>query len=155
MYELSLLTGVGSVVMAGVFFAFSSFVMTALGNIQTSEGIRAMQRINIDVFSWSFAFLFFGVPIAAFVLGVYSIFNLSDPKALYYLMGSVIYLVGSFVVTGLGNVPLNNMLARIDSEASSAIDDWQKFIVTWTRWNHVRTGASLIAGLLFTSVSFI
>jgi len=36
-----------SAVMGGVFFTFSTFVMSALGKLRPAEGIRAMQRINI------------------------------------------------------------------------------------------------------------
>jgi uncharacterized membrane protein len=32
--------------MAGVFFAFSTFVMTALGRLPDREGLRVMQEIN-------------------------------------------------------------------------------------------------------------
>ena len=55
----------GCALMGGVFFAFSSFVMPALGNVPTSEGIRAMQRINIDVYHWSFMGAFMAMPSAA------------------------------------------------------------------------------------------
>ncbi len=50
--------------MGGIFFAFSSFVIPALGRIAPAQGIRAMQRINIDVCHWSFVVAFFGTPIA-------------------------------------------------------------------------------------------
>ena len=32
---------------AGAFFAFSNFVMAALGRLDEPEGIRAMQQINL------------------------------------------------------------------------------------------------------------
>jgi len=155
MNELSLITAVASVIMAGIFFTFSSFVMTALGNLQACDGIRAMQRINIDVFNWSFAFLFFGIPLAAVVLGIYAVINWSESEAPYYLVGSIVYLFGSLVVTGLRNVPLNDMLARIDPDEDNAVKEWRRYLISWKRWNHVRTGACLTAGLLFASVSFV
>jgi len=155
MNELSLITAVASVLIAGVFFTFSSFVMKALGNIKTSEGIRAMQRINIDVFSWSFASLFFGIPIASVILGIYAVVNWADPYSIYFLMGSLIYLLGSLLVTGIRNVPLNNMLARVDPDSTNAIDAWQKYLISWVHWNHVRAGASLIAGVVFGSISIV
>src|SRR5262249_58199143 len=37
---------VGSGLAAGVFFAFSTFVMTALGRLPDREGLMAMQEIN-------------------------------------------------------------------------------------------------------------
>ena len=57
--------------MGGIFFAFSSFIMPALGRIPAEEAIRAMQRINIDVFHWTFMAAFFGTPILCVVAAAY------------------------------------------------------------------------------------
>lgn len=145
MLELSLVTAVASAVMAGVFFAFSSFVMTALGNVEPGEGIKAMQRINIDVFCWSFASLFFGLPLATLGLGLYAVLHWSEPASVYYLVGSIVYLVGSFLVTIAGNVPLNDALARVDPNEDTAAQVWNHYLINWVRWNHVRTAACLVA----------
>lgn len=154
MLELSLGIAVASAVMAGVFFAFSSFIMTALSNIAPAEGIRAMQRINIDVFCWSFSLLFFGIPLASVGLGIYAVLHFSQPESLYYLIGSIVYLAGSFFVTAVGNVPLNNSLARLDPDAHNAIEQWRGYLVSWTRCNHVRTLACLAACLVFAGASY-
>ena len=37
---------VGSGMMAGLFASFSTFMMKALGSLERSEGVRAMQAIN-------------------------------------------------------------------------------------------------------------
>jgi hypothetical protein len=58
--------------MGGVFFAFSSFVMPALGRIPVAEGIRAMQRINVDVYHWTFMSTFFLTPIACVGIAAYA-----------------------------------------------------------------------------------
>lgn len=42
-------TVVGSALMAGVFFAFSTFVMKALRRLPSPQGIAAMQSINVAV----------------------------------------------------------------------------------------------------------
>jgi len=152
---ISLSIAIASAVMAGVFFAFSSFIMTALGNIKPAEGIRAMQRINIDVFCWSFSLLFFGIPLASLGLAVFAVWQWSQPNSLYYLMGSIVYLAGSFVVTIAGNVPLNNALARLDPEAHNAIDEWRTYLAYWTRWNHIRAVACLIACIVIIGTSYV
>lgn len=155
MFELSLGVAVASAVMAGVFFAFSSFIMTALGNIEPAAGIRAMQRINIDVFCWSFSFLFFGLPLLSLGFGIYAVFNLAQPEAIYYIVGSLVYLVGSLLVTAKGNVPLNDALARVDPYAENAVEQWRKYLVTWTRWNHLRAVACLVAGVVFVGAGYV
>ena len=151
---ISLSIAIASAVMAGVFFAFSSFVMTALGKVKPAEGIRAMQRINIDVFCWSFSLLFFGLPLALFGLGIFSIWQWSQADSIYYLIASSVYLAGCFFVTGAGNVPLNNALARLDPDASDAVDSWRAYLVSWTRWNHLRTTACLICCIVLISASY-
>lgn len=155
MLELSLGIAVASAVMAGVFFAFSSFVMTALGNIQPAEGIRAMQRINIEVLCRSFSLLFFGLPVASVGLGVYALWHLSQPESVYYLLGGIVYLAGSFLVTIVGNVPLNDALARVDPDTDDANDEWRAYLSAWTRWNHVRATACLVACIVIAGGSYV
>lgn len=43
----------------------------------------------------------------------------------------------------LFNVPLNNLLA------STGPENWARYLSTWTRWNHLRTLASIGAAALF------
>ena len=138
MFELIFITMMASAVMAGVFFVFSSFVMPALAGLQPAEGIRAMQRINVDVFSWSFSLLFLGTPAACLVIGIYAIINWSHPAAIYYLSGTLVYLLGLMLVTGKGNVPLNHRLARVDSDSPEGAAMWKHYLVHWTRWNSLR-----------------
>jgi uncharacterized membrane protein len=57
---LSLLTALGAGLVAGAFFAFSTFVMAALGRVPAHEGIRAMQQINITVINPWFMTALFG-----------------------------------------------------------------------------------------------
>jgi hypothetical protein len=47
LFTLKLLTALGCGLAAGVFFAFSTFVMPALVRLQPPQGIAAMQSINI------------------------------------------------------------------------------------------------------------
>ncbi len=153
MLQLSLGTAVAAAVMSGIFFAFSSFIVTALGNLHPAEGIKAMQRINVDVFCWSFSLLFFGIPLAALILGVYAVLNWTQPHAIYFLIGSVTYLLGCFLVTAVGNVPLNDSLARLDAGEQSADAQWRKYLAAWIRWNHVRAAACMIACIVFAGAS--
>ena len=50
----------GSALVGGVFFAFSSFVMKALARVPSSQGIAAMQSINVVVINPSFLGAFLG-----------------------------------------------------------------------------------------------
>jgi uncharacterized membrane protein len=46
LFALTLITAVGCGLNAGVFFAFSAFVMPALKRLPPAHGIAAMQSIN-------------------------------------------------------------------------------------------------------------
>ena len=72
------------------------------------------------------------------------------PFAPFFLGGALFYLVGAFLVTGLGNVPLNDQLAAVSATDPAALDVWQHYLSRWTTWNHVRTAAAMVAALLYT-----
>jgi len=137
-----------SAVMGGVFFTFSTFVMSALGKLRPAEGIRAMQRINIDVFCWPFIMLFFGLPALLLAVAIYSGINHSWESTGYLMAASAAYWIGTFLLTIFGNVPLNNKLARIDPDAKNSEAVWEHYLVYWVRWNHVRTLASVVSSVL-------
>jgi uncharacterized membrane protein len=47
LFALTLFAALGCGVVAGVFFAFSAFVMRALARLPAQQGIAAMQAINV------------------------------------------------------------------------------------------------------------
>ena len=51
---------IGAGLMAGTFFAFSTFIMAALARVPAAEGIRSMQAINITVINPFFMLAFMG-----------------------------------------------------------------------------------------------
>ena len=53
-------TAIGAALVAGIFYAFSTFVMQALGRLAPREGIAAMQSINVVVINPLFFLAFFG-----------------------------------------------------------------------------------------------
>jgi uncharacterized membrane protein len=63
LFALKLISILGCVLIAGVFFAFSNFVMNALARIQPTQGIVAMQSINITVINPLFMTAFLGTGI--------------------------------------------------------------------------------------------
>jgi uncharacterized membrane protein len=97
----------GSAVVGGIFFAFSSFVMKALARVPSAEGIGAMQSINVVVLNPSFLGAFIGTAVVSLGAGGLALAGWGRPSAPFFLGGALFYLVGTFLVTGLGNVPLN------------------------------------------------
>jgi uncharacterized membrane protein len=150
LFALKLFTALGCGLIAGVFFAFSSFVMGALGRVQPSQGIAAMQTINITVINPSFMAAFLGTAAACIYWAIASLLKWHQPGAIYLLVGSLLYLVGTFLVTMVFNVPLNDALAIVEPASTNGADVWANYLTNWTFWNHVRTVAALAAALSFT-----
>ncbi|MGH8621875.1 MAG: hypothetical protein ACRET3_07030, partial [Burkholderiales bacterium] len=57
---LSVLICIGAGTVGGVFFAFSTFVMKALAQLPASQGVAAMQRVNVVVLNPLFLGVFMG-----------------------------------------------------------------------------------------------
>jgi uncharacterized membrane protein len=89
----------GSVLMAGVFFAFSASVMRALGRLPEKQGIAVMQAINVAILNPVFLVVFFGTAAACAISVITSLLTWQAPSALWLLVGSLCYLLGSFLVT--------------------------------------------------------
>ena len=140
---------IGCALIAGVFFAFSTFVMNALSRLQPAQGIAAMQSINITAINPLFMTALFGTAATCLLLSISTLSRLSQPDAIYLLGGSLLYLIGTVGVTIAFNVPLNNALAIVDPSSTEGAKLWAKYLTDWTFWNHVRTVAALIAAALF------
>ncbi len=140
----------GSALVGGIFFAFSSFIMKALADVPSVEGVGAMQSINVVVINPSFLGAFFGTAVLSLVAGGLALASWGSPSASYFLGGALFYLVGTILVTMFGNVPLNNQLAAVSATDPGARDVWKRYLDRWTMWNHVRTAAAMVAALLYT-----
>ncbi len=149
-FALKLFSALGCGLIAGVFFAFSSFVMNALAQLQPTQGIAAMQLINITVINPLFMAAFLGTAAACIFLAVSSVLRWHQPGAAYLLIGSLLYLIGTVGVTIVCNVPLNEALARVEPDSNEGASLWISYLANWTAWNHVRTIAALAATAMLT-----
>ena len=145
----------GCGLIAGVFFAFSSFIMSALARLEPPQGIAAMQAINITVINPWFMGAFMGTAIVCLFLTFSSLLKWHQlkwhqPGSPFLLVGSLLYLVATFGVTILFNVPLNDALASVDPGSSEGARLWASYLKDWTMWNHVRTVGAIAAAAAFT-----
>lgn len=136
------LLALGAGVVAGVFFAFSSFVMKALAQLPAAQGVAAMQRINVVVLNPAFLALFVGTAALAGLCGAGALLAWGSLHAKLLLAAALLYLVGCFGVTAAFNVPRNERLARLDAETTEAAAYWPVYLREWLLWNHVRTLAA-------------
>lgn len=146
---LEILAIIGTGLTAGIFFAFSTFVMAAFARIPPEQGIAAMNSINITVINPWFMTVFMGTPVLCAVLAIMAFFKWSEPGAAIIIAACLVYIVGSFVVTMVFNVPLNDALAAVTSADGEGGALWTRYLSEWTFWNTVRTVLPLVAMLLF------
>jgi uncharacterized protein (TIGR02246 family) len=146
---LIVVSALGSGLVGGIFFAFSNFVMKALARVPPAQGAAAMQSINVVVLNrWFFA-VFFGTAVCCLALAITSFVRWQKPGAGSLLAGSLLYLIGTILVTIACNVPLNDALAAVNPSNADAGRVWTNYLKNWTAWNHVRTIAALAAAALF------
>ncbi|WP_319419102.1 anthrone oxygenase family protein [Pleurocapsa sp. FMAR1] len=145
MFALKLFAVLGCGLVAGVFFAFSTFVMPALARLKPQEGILAMQSINITVINPLFMTALFGTAVVCLFLVIFCLLKWHYSASIYLLVGSLLYIVGTVGVTIAFNVPLNDALAKVDRSSAEGASLWAEYLTNWTLWNHVRTIAASAA----------
>ncbi len=150
-YVATFATALGSGLIAGVFFTFSTFVMAALKKLPPAQGIAAMQSINVLAVTAAFMTLLFGTALASLGVGIAAVLGATDLPIELLVAGAAFYLIGTIGVTIAGNVPLNNRLAELDPNAAGSVSVWDDYVARWTRLNHVRTVTALAAAALLTT----
>jgi uncharacterized membrane protein len=150
LFGVTLFAALGCGLIAGVFFAFSAFVMKALARLVPSAGIAAMQSINVVVINPLFLGVFVGTALASLLAVIAALFRWHEPGSVYLLIGALLYVAGTFPVTIVFNVPWNNRLAAVSADNPESANVWANYVVKWTAWNHVRTVAALAAAAAFT-----
>jgi uncharacterized membrane protein len=148
MTTLVLIAALGCGLNAGVFFAFSSFIMPALRRLAPERGLAAMQSINVVAVTPAFMTALFGTAALCLGLVVWAGLSWDEPEAPYAVAAGALYLVGTIGVTIAANVPRNDALAKLDADAPGSAAPWAAYLSEWTAWNHVRTIAALAAAAL-------
>jgi uncharacterized membrane protein len=147
---LTLLAVLGCAMMAGVFFAFSAFVLKALGRLPQAQGIAAMEAINVAAVTPAFMAALFGTAatcgaLVVWALLAWALLAWDERFAPYLLVRGALYLVGTILLTIAYHVPRNEALARVEPHSADAESYWRRYLSGWAAWNHVRAAASLAA----------
>jgi uncharacterized membrane protein len=72
------------------------------------------------------------------------------PSSNWILAGALFYFIATFLVTALGNVPLNEQLAAVTATDAAAVTVWEHYLNRWTLLNTVRTVAATAVAFSFT-----
>ena len=140
---LLILASVGNGLNAGLFFIFSNTIMRAFDRLPAAGAVAAMNSVNRVIPNPLFFLVFLGTALLCLVLLVGRI---NSPLV---VAGALFYLVGSMGVTMVRNVPLNDKLEKVSPSADDVEAQWHAYRRPWTRWNHIRAIACLLAAAAF------
>ena len=145
----SLFLGLVSALVGGVFKGFSEFIMDALARTTPEGAIEAMQNINRSVMRTQFIAAFFALAPASIAFALYANGRLDGPGQSFIIVAAPVYLVFVFLLTALGNVPMNNRLARMPHASEDAAQYWSLYLRRWTWLNQIREIGCLVVAALY------
>ena len=139
---------------AGFFYGWQVSVIPGTKKVATSTYLEVMQSINREILNPQFFMIFFG----CLILQIAASIVLKSTGAPFYFMvaSTLTYLVGTFLVTAFGNVPLNNMLESIDLSTLPEIQLEElrsHFETKWNKLHTIRTYCSILSFVLAISAS--
>lgn len=97
---------------AGLFYAWTVSVIPGTRKVVDITYLESMQSINRAILNPAFFLIFIGSPLVL-VISTVQQFN-SGISFWLLLAATLIYILGTFGVTALGNVPLNDALDALD-----------------------------------------
>ena len=145
----SLSFGVVALLVAGVFQAFSDFIMAGLKRADAAAGVQVMQHINRTVLRSVFLISLLGLAPLSMGFALYAIFDLSGGPQLLIFTAALLYVSTVVLVTIGANVPRNEHLDAVTATSDKARAYWSVYVREWTRWNHVRTLGAATTGILY------
>jgi uncharacterized membrane protein len=148
-YVFNFIAILGTGLIAGVFLAFSSFIMAAFGKLPTANGIAAMQMINITVINPFFMAILFGTAVICFALAMMELRSGIDKNSQFIFVGALLYLFGTIGMTLAFNVPLNEDLAHLDAANPQNATLWLNYLQNWTFWNSMRGFAACVSSAAY------
>jgi uncharacterized membrane protein len=147
---LTLATALACGLMGGVFYSFSSFVMSGLDRLPPGQAIAAMQSINVTALRPAFLTALLGTALACVPVMALAVWHRDERPATLVLVGGGLYLLGVIALTMGYHVPLNDALMKLDPSGADAAARWHDYFVRWTRMNHLRAAAGLAAAAALT-----
>ena len=91
---------------------------------------------------------FLGTAAICVLLAASAHYRWHEPGAVVVPSGSLLYLIGTFLVTVVRNVPMNDALERIQPTGDDAPGHWARNVARWAAWNHEGTAAALLGAAL-------
>lgn len=140
---------------AGLCFTWGNAVTPGIGRLNDLGYLHAFQQMNRAILNPIFIIVFMG-PLLTHVANIFLFKSANTTLFWLILAAAVIYLVGLVLMTVIGNVPLNEMIDKVDllSASPEELSELRnKFEVKWNRFHRIRTITTSISfALLIASV---
>ena len=144
-----LLSTVSTALISGLFYAYSCSVIPGLSRLSDISFLQAMQSINRAILNPLFFVSFLGT----LVLLPITVWFFKEQSLVFYLLlaAALLYFGGVFLITMLGNVPLNNLLDTADLnklDTAGLANLRNRFETSWNFFHRIRTIASFLCIVL-------
>ncbi len=135
--------------MSGIFFTWTNAVTPGIGKLSDLGYLNALQSMNRVILNAGFRIVFIGAVIAVALVPLF--YYNAFPNYLFWIFIAVfvIYWVGAFGVTFLGNIPLNRMLDNTDLETISIENAKTLRIAIESKWNNLNLIRTISSGISF------
>lgn len=147
---VSILTILVTGLLAGLFFAWAVSIIPGTKGISDRSYLEAMQSINRAILNPSFFIAFFGTGVLLLVSSFLQFWEGVDASFWLMLCATIVYLAGTFGITVLGNVPLNNTLDSVHISNLSMVELKRIRHSYESQWNKLH-----MARTIFSVFSFI
>ena len=143
--------------MAGIFFNWTNAVKPGIGTLDDMTYMKAFQAMNRLILNPLF-YIVFILPVLTISISTYMSFGSTKLYVFeLFLLSTLLYVLGVFLITILGNIPLNDLLENTDLEKISLteLSDLRgKIENKWNNFNLIRTVSSFISFLLLVICLF-
>jgi uncharacterized membrane protein len=132
---------------AGFFYAWQVSVIPGTKKVIDLTYLESMQSINRAILNPAFFLVFFGTMVLLWLATIQS-YGSNKTMFICLLIAAISYTVGTFWVTAVGNVPLNDQLEALNLSELSAekLSEFRQYYESkWNRLHMVRTAFSLIS----------
>lgn len=136
-----------AIFISGLLYGFSDFIMRGMNNLSPKNATEAMQNINVTVYKSLFMFLFILLAVGSLAVVIWSVLVNGWQDSILVSSGSILYIFGMFLLTGRGNVPLNESLRKTKISSPDIESAWSDYYKKWIRLNTLRCAFGVLAGV--------
>ena len=135
--------------MAGIFFTWSNAVKPGIGKLSDLEYLRALQSMNRVILNKAFIGIFLGSIIAVALVPVFYFKLFPNNIFWMFILALVSYWIGVFGTTVFGNIPLNEILDKVNLESINLEEITALRTRIEVKWNKLNLIRSISSGITF------